>query len=954
MSNRDEGDYEVIEPEKRDWFAKFTGFENVPFDPQGRLTDVHIEFLESSKGIIKNLEKTLMDRYARVVLIVGAAGIGKSTTIEELSKRINDRKDEFIKIKGISFGGKLRDTEEIREYQKFIVKTVEGDLKAVLKERGLWEEFDKRYQVIKSEYQQEYVPEIYAALRALKEMKFDVIHFFIDELDLLEGVEPGVQTNFAHFIRDLGENMINSNVPVAISLYAVRGAASIIEKTISESHRPLTMSIDRVYLFATKEEIKKIYKQRVQLKGRKLKNGERIRFRTNTRNHIEKKYSVYHPLTSDSIDFLYDSVARDLQEPKSELSTLRPLFRMFHAAFRYVVENETEKPLNNDEVKKLYEGTWFKQFIYDPIIRGILEPTKRLTPQEKEELQKKLGNLMRPAEWSVPDMYSLFVEGLRKCIKVTDEKRLLVNLDLSRKEDVVNEKIAYGSTFTDVGDGHENFNLRTNLVLFPSRFKKETFLEVREKILSRIPYAQLNAWIVGVFETNIEYVKTLNLPKQKGEFTYFFDKDQISRVICQSVVDATEKTRIIEESNLSRVNELVSTLVFRINSHGEICQDPHDSKSTVSKLLMTILLDIGDGDDDRFQKDLIDFKQQKTVGRFDKYEFLEHNGFISLEKPIEQIYRFQLPTSLTVAFNHVMNGHIQGDEDGKKYFRRVWIYLRKYLGLLQVIGEDFKIKGINDIEKEITEISKRVNDCRDELSSKAIPSNVEKKFVFGKNCIEVSEQVKTLNFTDKLKISVDLEKYLILALKKYYLERALEYLETVKVAILEDVPRIEITPKNIVEKGSQGLSAERVVTLRNTGKRDLRIKKIKTASKLIKLDEKTPFTIKPQEDKIVKIRIRFSKDFRTVIILETNDPESPKPSITVQVKIKPSGSTPPPAPPSGGNASQPTKILLKIISEVSSSEIILEAKRKGLRDDTIASSLLELLKKHKIEVNSCE
>jgi len=97
MSNRDEGDYEVIEPEKRDWFVKFTGFENVPFDPQGRLTDVHIEFLESSKGIIKNLEKTLMDRYARVVLIVGAAGIGKSTTIEELSKRINDRKDEFIK-----------------------------------------------------------------------------------------------------------------------------------------------------------------------------------------------------------------------------------------------------------------------------------------------------------------------------------------------------------------------------------------------------------------------------------------------------------------------------------------------------------------------------------------------------------------------------------------------------------------------------------------------------------------------------------------------------------------------------------------------------------------------------------------------------------------------------------------------------------------------------------------
>ena len=99
-----ENEFEIIEPRKREIIRKLTGFENIPFDPQGRLTEVPIEFLNSSKKIISNLEKTSTDGYARVILIMGSAGIGKSTTIKELTRRINHKEGNFKTLKGISFG----------------------------------------------------------------------------------------------------------------------------------------------------------------------------------------------------------------------------------------------------------------------------------------------------------------------------------------------------------------------------------------------------------------------------------------------------------------------------------------------------------------------------------------------------------------------------------------------------------------------------------------------------------------------------------------------------------------------------------------------------------------------------------------------------------------------------------------------------------------------------------
>jgi len=951
MSSIDvEEEYEIIEPQKRSFFVKYTGFENIPFDPQGRLTDVRIEFLRSSKKIIKSLEQTLTDGYARVVLVIGAAGIGKSTTIEELSKRINRNEGEFKRVQGISFGGKLRHVDEIREYREFILKTVDGELKNVLKEKGDLKKFQSRYDAIKEQYEQEYVPEIYAGLKTLGDMGYELIHFYIDELDLLEGVEPASQTNFIHFIRDLGEEMINASVPVAISLYAVKGATAIIEKILSEAHLPANMSINRVYLFATKEEIKKIYAQRVQLNERKIRGGGKVRFRAKERDKIELKFSVYHPLTEESIESLYDYVVRDLQEPPNELSTLRPLFRMFHDTFWYSVNNKTTDPINKELARKIYEDSWYKKFIYDPLIRKRLGPIQRLMPQEKEELQGKLGDLNRPAEWSLPDTFSLFVEGLMKCIRTVDEKNVLNHLEMSRKEDRIYEgKVIYGSTYSDF----KCFNVRTNVALFPTRFNKETFLNSRDEAADKVPYGQINCWIIGVFEPNIQYVKTLGLPKLKGEIYFFFDKEQVTRVLCQSVVDPTSRTRISEESRLANVNELASQLVNAIITHEEIFEDPAEPTSTVSKLLMSILLEVGEGKDNEFLRGFVDVKQRNTVGRYDRYNDLERNGFITEVSPAEEKYRFQFPRSLLKAFELIMEGDVQGDVDGEKFFGTIWKFIRRYLELLGVLEEDeFRIRGITDIDQGISQLHEEIKKAYDHISSGSIPSDAEDKYEKAKNCIAVHEKIGALSFVEKLKIPKEFENYLVRALKEYYLGYALDYLEEVKTTIEEEVPRIEIKPEIIKESRPINTVLEKAVRIKNTGRKDLIIRKIDTSNNNVRFLTKTPLVVAPKKDCDLHLSINFVEDAECLLVLETNDPKSPKPSVKIITKTQEikgeSGSA------EGEKIPRPEEIILNIVSQFSTSEVVSQAKKKGMSEHQIATSILKLLKTDKIEVRPKE
>jgi len=946
-------DFEIIDPEKQGLFVKYTGFENIPFDPQGRLTDVRIEFLESSKGIIKNLEQTLTDGYARVVLVVGAAGIGKSTTIEELNQRINRNKGEFKSVKGISFGEKLRHVEEIREYRQFILKTINSNLKHVLKEKGDWEDFQPRYNKTKKEHEQEYVPEIYAGLKTLKKMGYKLIHFYIDELDLLEGVEPATQTNFIHFIRDLGEEMINQSIPVAISLYAVKEATAIIEKIFSTAHLPANMSIDRVYLFATKEEIKKIYKQRILLKEREVKGGGTVHFRANARHKIESRYSTYHPLTEDSIDSLYDFVVRDLQEPPNELSTLRPLFRMFHAAFWHVVNNNTREPLNKQLVKKIYNDSWFKKFVYDPLIRKRLGPIQRLTPQEKEELRSKLGNLNRPAEWSLPDTFSLFVEGLRKCIGIMDEKRHLAKLEMSRKQDEIHEKkVIYGSTYSDFSDARVHFNVRTNVALFPTRFDKETFMKCRKEALSKLPYGQINCWIIGVFEPNIQYVKTLGLPNLEGETHFFFDKEQITRILCQSVVDPTSKTRISDESKLARVNELVSELVNKIAFQGEIFEDLGKPTSTLSRLLMSILLEVGERENNEFLKDFVDVKQKNTVGKYDRYHDLTRNGFITEVSPAEGRYRFHFPRSLVQACQHIMEGEIQGDVDGERFFGQVWSFIRRYLESFCILEQnEFRIKGIKEIDKEISKLHERVKRLHDDISSGTVPSDVEDVYEKAKNCISFYEKTSALAFQKQLSISKEIENYVIRSLKKYYLNYALDYLREVKRTVEENVPRIEITPETIRESRPKGTIIEKSIKVKNTGRKDLIIRKIQMSNENIEVLTETPIVIAPKKDANIGFSINLIEDSQNLLLLETNDPKSPNPSINIVTKTIPKiEEKPKEIKRETEEMPLPLDVVLEILSRFPSGEIIPQAKNKGITDEDVAMSLFKLLKKKKIEV----
>ena len=946
------GEVEVIAAEKRPLFEKYTGFSNLPFDPQGRLTAVPIEFLKSAKAILKYLTETVSDGFARIVLVVGAAGIGKSTTIEELNNRINDQIGEFEHINGISFGDKLRAITEIQNYDCFIKKVITGKLEPVLEKKGLVGEYKRRMKQEEKRFEDEYVPEIYAALIVLKSIGFELIHFYVDELDLIESAENKIRTNFVHFFRDLGEYMVNAKVPVAITFYAVKEAASMIETAFSEAHIPATMSMEHVHLFATKDEVKSIYKQRVSLPEWKEAHGKTVvPLRASTRNELERKYSAYHPFTAESIDIVYDTVCRDLQEPPDQLSTLRPLFRVFHRGFWFMVDNERVEPIDPSTASIEYRRDWYQDFV-EPIISGSRAPFLSLIPTEREDLIAKLGDLNQPALWQLPDIFSLYAQGLQKCMRVQDQSNLLEDLDVGSPQQSTKGNLAFGTSFWSPNYG---LNVRFSMFVFREKFDFERFSAARKSFIESKPFAQLNVSVIGLLQANTQDARLACevLAGNSNELFFFQNQEQVYRVLSQSVVDDTSITRIRKEADLAEMRDFVARLTNAVSNPKDVIEPLEND--TVKRLLVSCLILAGKENKTDLRKDDIDQVESQLLQKYDVYSTLANNGFVDETDYILRRIRFAIPPSLAKAAELVLNGKITSDAEGREFFARRWDDIKSYLIFFRIITDEseFSVKELDELDELIKKQRDNAISIKKSVAQEKIPAGKEAEYQKAEACIEVANEVAHFDLVETLKIPKDFAGYLTRAVRLFLTEYANEMLTVVTQAIAEQVPRIEVDPGTITESRELNTEIEKLVTVKNTGKRDLIINKVVSSGKHVTIQTKTPIRVRPQKMVSLTAKMVFKENENSLMIFETNDPSAPKKRIKISMMVVKREKIPArevweTIPEREEKVSDALLAVLK--HEQRPDRFVVAVRRRGFQDAEIGIALVKLLEEKKVRI----
>ena len=951
----DHADIEIVDAQKRQLFERYTGFYNIPFDPEGRLTNIRIEFLESAKSIVKCLSDTTSDGFARVVLVVGTAGIGKSTAIEELNNRVNQKQKEFRRVRGISFGGKLRSLREIENYEQFLSKVVTSSLEPALENMDILAEFKKRYDQQLRRFKDEYAPEIYASLTTLKSMGFQLIHFYVDELDLIESAEPSVRTNFIHFFRDLGESMVNEAVPVAITLYAVKEAAAMIEEIFAESHMPANMSIEHVRLFATKEELKSIYTQRTHLKEWKSSDGAVVPLRAPSRDSLERKYSPYHPFTESSIETIYDLVIRDLQETPDELSTLRPIFRIFHRGFWFEVDKETAEPIGVDVAKQEYAKRWFYDIV-EPIITRSRAPFTRLSPEEKDSLSKKLGDLRQPAQWSLSDIFSTYALGLEKCVKALDRERFLEDVKISYKEDqTVGKSLAYGSTFLPL----QSRSLRFNILLFREKFDLNSLISARQALMEVKPYAQLSVWIVCLMDPSTQYAKlaTEELRSTLERQLFFFqNQEQAIRVLSQSVVDETSATRIQKEGDLAEIGQIVASITNWIKMPKEIIS-PAD-RQTVKNLIMTCLVQLGREKSPHLRKHDVDKLEGSCLRRYDAYAELAANGFVEETDYIFGRFDMKIPPSLKKAAELILQGGLSSDRDGKRFFDIRWPDIKSYLQFFQVLSplDEFSVQDMQNLDSITRQKREQVMSLIRRLSDEGVPETAGDDLNRAEACLKLGDESQHFKLGDLLQVGPEFERYIVRSIGLFFANEAQQLADVVREAVESEVPRIEVHPEIISERGEQYTPLDKAIFIKNSGRKDLLIRKIANPGKQVLVQTQTPITIRPGEMHELMLRLLFASSEQTMIILDTNDPNSPKKQIKISAVIEPAkGKVKAKSRDLGETKDMliPAAAILRLVKKkYPPDKLAVALKQADLSDSDIGQGLVSLLEKKKIRIAS--
>jgi hypothetical protein len=540
----------------------------------------------------------------------------------------------------------------------------------------------------------------------------------------------------------------------------------------------------------------------------------------------------------------------------------------------------------------------------------------------------------------------------------------MLSFETPLKEDHTEKIFAYGSKFFILSSA--GLTARLNIIFFREKFDIAKFSAARSALTSKKPFAQLTVWVISVLDPNIQPAQIATAEMTNlHEIFYYQNRDQILRVLSQSVVDEESTGRIKKEAELGEIRELVNGLTTSAMSPKEIIE-PADAPA-FKNLLMTCLSLVGRNGDAEIRRYEVDQLESNLLKKRDAYTDLEFSGFIELIERIGTRYRMTIPPSIIKAVQLILTGKIQSKRDGEESFSNRWEDIETFLKLFQIISPKakFDVQGLQELDRRIETLEKEAIFLREDLLKGPIPAKVELVWKRAESCLQECKQ-KYQKLGDALKIDPEFAKYLARSLKMFFAESAESFLREVKSVVDKQVPRIEVEPESLSETGQEGKEFRSTVTITNTGHQDLVIDEIKTTGAQVAVDEKTPVRIHPGDARPLTIRIAFRGKPGTtpgLVVLTTNDPSSPKKTISVSVEVLASAKVvkiaiPPNSTPGKRHETKevemsiPKAILAVLKREKESDKLVKVLRETSLSDAEIGLGLLQLLEQKKIRIAS--